>query len=127
MAKYYLTYKCGHEGCVELFGKEEKRKHILDSALENECPECARKKKIKDSDIELTGTEKQVAWALDIRREMIKNLELNIQKVEKYIERMESRGKDATKYIEELDKYKIKLEKAKTETTARWFINNRYI
>ena len=46
MAKYNITYSCGHEGTVQLFGKNEERdrkiKYYEEFGL---CPECYKKQK----------------------------------------------------------------------------------
>ncbi len=41
MAKYNITYSCGHEGCAELFGKvTERERKIKWFEAEGLCPEC---------------------------------------------------------------------------------------
>lgn len=40
MAKYDVTYKCAHEGTVELFGKTTDRMKKIEWMEENLCPEC---------------------------------------------------------------------------------------
>ncbi|OUO94828.1 hypothetical protein [Cloacibacillus sp. An23] len=83
MAKYTITFSCGHEGVVNLFGKsadrEDKIRWYEEHAL---CPACyekslkeAREKqqaqlKERAEELglpELTGTEKQIKWATEIR------------------------------------------------------------
>lgn len=45
MAKYKITYKCGHEGTVELFGKYKDRDSRMKWMSENMvCPDCYREK-----------------------------------------------------------------------------------
>lgn len=76
MAKYDVTYSCGHNGTVQLFGKESERATKI-SWFENSgmCPDCYRAKqeqKIVSANANLpalTGSEKQIAWALRIRAE----------------------------------------------------------
>lgn len=82
MAWYYGTYKCGHEGRVDIVGPGKDREWKKDRAFGGLCPECyikfkeqeraaANKKAAEESKAmdfpELTGTEKQVAWANTIR------------------------------------------------------------
>ena len=43
MAKYNITYKCGHEDRVELFGKMSVREWRLEQMAGELCPECQRK------------------------------------------------------------------------------------
>lgn len=89
MAKYDITYTCGHKGTVELFGRSKDRERKF-TWLKNscKCPECeqkereerinARKATFEDATgrkpAELKGTEKQIRWAEDIRSSVIKNL-----------------------------------------------------
>lgn len=40
MAKYNVTYKCNHEGIVELFGKSADRERKLEWLETTLCPEC---------------------------------------------------------------------------------------
>ena len=50
MAKYNITYSCGHEGTVQLFGKSEERerkfKYYEDFGL---CTECYKKQKQEEN------------------------------------------------------------------------------
>lgn len=51
MAKYSITYSCGHEGTVQLFGKNEERdrkiKYYEEFGL---CPECYKKQKQEENE-----------------------------------------------------------------------------
>lgn len=68
MAKYNVTYKCGHEERIELYGKHEERYRRLDYLATIDCPACQLAAKVaKAREIGLTGTDRQVAWAYDIR------------------------------------------------------------
>lgn len=90
MAKYDVTYSCGHEGTVSLYGKHVSRERKLewyaDSAL---CPDCWEQKKQSEREFEsarstllnlenglvpLAGSEKQVAWAETIRARKVDRL-----------------------------------------------------
>lgn len=95
--KYYVTFSCGHEGEVNLYGKAAERdRRIAWYEKEGICPDCYRKmkeeeRKQADEELaayadkieaeynlpELEGTEKQVAWARKIRAGAIKNFEAN--------------------------------------------------
>ena len=94
MAKYDVTYSCGHSGVVNLFGKTADRENKLrwyeKHAL---CPACrekaimeAREKqkeecKERAAELglpELTGTEKQVKWALELRDKFITEVDKQI-------------------------------------------------
>ena len=45
MAKYDVTYSCGHTGIVELFGKNSERERKLKWYEEGVCPECYKTQK----------------------------------------------------------------------------------
>jgi hypothetical protein len=88
MAKYTITYSCGHTGEIQLFGKMDERDRKI-AWLEREglCPECYKarkeqehaeatekaKQETADLDLpELTGSERQIAWAETIRAKAAK-------------------------------------------------------
>ncbi len=90
MAKYTVTYECGHEGVVNLFGKSEAREKTLAYLATVPCPKCqhaetmashaeANQQAAAYSEEHqlpiLKGTEKQVAWANTIRKSMIEAVE----------------------------------------------------
>lgn len=49
MAKYDITYSCGHEGTVSLFGKMSDRERQLARYSCGVCPDCYRKKKDEEN------------------------------------------------------------------------------
>jgi hypothetical protein len=73
--KYQVTFACGHEGRVDLFGKNSEREYKLEQFARNICPECAAAQRAKKEEAsglpELKGSEKQVAWATRIRQNII--------------------------------------------------------
>lgn len=87
MAKYSITYKCGHTCDTQLFGTYKSRERYIEWAKDNKfCPECAeanvRECRRKENEasaqeaqergyIELQGSPKQVAWANSIRSKAI--------------------------------------------------------
>lgn len=104
MAKYEVTFSCGHTGTVELFGKTADRERKLrwyeTSAV---CPECYKAQQKAESEEfnaglpALTGSEKQISWAKDIRAKAIKD-----SFVKKYFSLISG------------------------ETSAKWWIENRF-
>ena len=86
MAKYDVDYSCGHSGVVNLGGKSGYRERMVEwYERKGLCPECLQAKKEKDKEAaykaqlaraeamglpELTGTPKQVIWAVDIRNQI---------------------------------------------------------
>lgn len=81
MGAYFGTYSCGHDGRLDIYGPTKNRQYIADKKFSGLCPECAKKayaKKIaaeaKENEYpELTGTEKQVTWAMSLRSQFIED------------------------------------------------------
>lgn len=85
MAWYYGTYSCGHEGRVNVIGKQSDRQWKIDRHFEGICELCKEKEREeankkaaeKASEYEfpeLKGTEKQIAWANTIRMDFYESL-----------------------------------------------------
>lgn len=88
MAKEYITFSCGHDGCVTVFGRSRDRERKLDYFREQGiCPACWEKKRQEErakaaAEAEehaekeglpaLEGSEKQIAWAMTIRDDFYK-------------------------------------------------------
>ena len=75
MAKYQVTFSCGHTATVQLLGKEADRQKKIAWYEENGlCPKCEKKRIMAEAKEmgfpELTGSEKQVAWAGAIRKNL---------------------------------------------------------
>lgn len=103
MAWYYGTFSCGCEGRVNVIGPHKYREFKIERAFSKICPECYEKhlkekrekanreaeKKNKEWELpELTGTEKQVAWANTLRIEFIDKIknklhELNENRIDR--------------------------------------------
>ena len=81
--KYEVTYKCGHVGEVDLFGKNADRERKLAYLATLECPECEHKhaeETAKENGlVELQGSEKQIGWAESVRVEKIANAEKELE------------------------------------------------
>ena len=45
MAKFEITYKCGHPGIVQVYGPVAERDRKAEWLASKDCPECAEKKK----------------------------------------------------------------------------------
>ena len=119
MGTHYITHTCGHEAKHVLTVAEEKRNKVewLESVI---CPACyekqrqaeraaeAERAKAATSHLpELTGSEKQVAWATTIRAKVLKVLPAATEKVAK---------------PEELKQWIMEL--VQKETQAKFWINN---
>lgn len=121
MAHYNLTYACGHAGTVELFGKREyreKRIQWLEGSVD--CPACKKRAaELKMQNFEkeyelpaLEGTPKQIAWARDIRKDILTSISY-------YIDHEENSRKKQLG-IEMMDFFSAK-------DTSRFWIENREI
>ena len=145
MAKYYVTYSCGHEGTVELFGKETDRQRKIEwYESEGLCPECY--KALQEAELDkfddehklptLEGSEKQVKYARDLRKAYIVNnpkwaeaimnvindswnedeLRANADKMGKTVEEIKQMLADNAK--------KNAMYTVFTTTSAKWIIEN---
>lgn len=135
MAKYTVTYKCGHEGQVQLFGKAAEREQRIEwyetSAL---CPECFRgqteQKRLAASQQaaqwanaeglpNLVGTTDQILWAESIRYD-------RISAVREYVQQIAAQDVDDE---QRLAKMVAALEEAVVwlgqQTGAKWWIDRR--
>ena len=90
--KAHITYSCGHEGVVEVFGgmkAQEVKIHWFET--EGLCPECYKKHleevmqafEMEHKLPELKGSEKQVAWARKIRKEFVDGYETKVLELAK--------------------------------------------
>lgn len=93
--KYYGTYACGHEGVVDIYGPGKDREWKKENEFSRLCPECREKARQQERDEankiateaaiemglpELTGTEKQVAWATTIRNDFVNSVNEALKK-----------------------------------------------
>lgn len=90
MAKYYITYMCGHDGTVQIYGPINLRGATAERKEGEMCPACLQEKWRADRIAEntaaaeeskvagwpvLAGTEKQIAWAETLRAAAMPRLE----------------------------------------------------
>lgn len=132
MAKYDVTYTCGHTDTIQLFGKTKDREWRLSNEEGKLCPDCYRAKLEADrikTNVEsaeankaaglpnLDGSEKSVAWAETIRKSMLDHLE------EWYNSKITDEAKAA--HPEEWEQITKATESLKRRTNAAWWIDNR--
>lgn len=99
MAWYYGTFSCGHEGRVNIIGPAKDREWKKERAFSGLCPECYKKKSDeerekrnieaakKSSEMELpelTGSEKQIAWANTLRLKVFEKYKVYSEKEGKF-------------------------------------------
>lgn len=111
MAHYNITCSCGHEDRIQLFGKTSEREYRIKQLETEHCTKCREAERAERSAKEaaefttkLHGSEKQVAWALDIRSNAMQTIK-KACKPEMLPE--------VTKAVESID-------------SAAWWIDNRY-
>jgi len=124
--KYHVTYACGHEGRVALFGKNSEREYKL-KHFARICPECAAAQRAKEDEEavaaakasglpELEGSEKQIAWATRIRQNLITEFSGWTEEDYDDFEELNNKTKEQ---VNEL------FEAALKQTRATFWINNR--
>lgn len=95
--KYTINPSCGHEFETQLYGKNSERERRIEWLERGVCPECykaeqqakrdkanaeAASKAADNNRPELTGSEKQVAWATTLRENAILIMEEHIESLE---------------------------------------------
>jgi hypothetical protein len=142
MAKYNVTYQCGHEGVVELYGKHTARESKLAWMSENMvCPECyaaqrdaaraketAKAEKVADSNgwPKLTGSPKQIAWAETLRAKKLGDPFVDaIKNPEKQKAAIAALPADKNKeaFTKAVEKIVSLITEAEKETSAKFFID----
>lgn len=140
MAKYTVKFACGHEEVINLYGSNAERERKIAYYQEHvKCSECykAEKKAEKETEIskiedmpELQGSEKQVAWANDIRNKMAAEVVEYIESKTKtniktfaaaFAAFSEEQKALAVRNSEVIAKYATLI----TETSAKYYIENR--
>lgn len=133
MAKYDVTFACGHFGVVNIIGPVKDRAWKRQNEESKMCPDCWRKSLEEERERknreaaeraaemelpELTGTPKQVEWANVLRQNVIEMFDEFSKKFDKYPESDEKR-----EAIEKTNKVKFFI--IENKTTAKYYIDNR--
>lgn len=121
--KVNITYSCGHQGTINVFGKSEERERKIKYFEEyGLCPDCYKAEKQKETEEfavkkcelpELKGSEKQVAWANKIRKEKIEEFEKEKPAIRK------GAGDDFADFLNDFTTNYYK------NTSASWWIDHR--
>lgn len=133
MAKYQVQATCGHSYEVQLQGAYRERERRLERLAEEACPECreaantaqttqraqqASEQAQADGLPELQGTDKQIAWAADIRATILEQAA-----------DLEARNAAAiaagTAPIEMTTQVATYLASLRTQAQASWWIDRR--
>lgn len=128
MAWYDGTHSCGHEGSINLIGPNKQRIWKREQHFKGLCDDCFKKQREKENAEanakakkeaeamelpELTGSEKQIAWATTLRQEFIGKAENWLKDEEELFE------EDVTEYREALDWL------LRSKTKSRFWIDTR--
>ena len=128
MAWKYPKHVCGHEGPrYQSYGPYERRNRRHATIESRPCPDCLAKAagaKAKESGLPvLKGSPKQIAWAADIRENLLKFWEKQLVTAEALLEDVADKDKAKARAVVEgairrSDEYRAHIE-------ARWWIENR--
>lgn len=145
MAKYTITFSCGHTETVQLSGSIASREDYIKWASEHgQCHACkdAEKadKRAKEHEVALSnaqkyellaleGSEKQISWAIDIRQRMIEEIEMACKghSFEEMKEKWQSISEEQKEKMLNAgkDTYAYKLSHIFVETSAKFYIENQ--
>lgn len=116
MAKYTITHTCGHTETVNLQGPTAERERRIAAMESTPCAECRAKEGEG-----MTGSVKQIAWAVDIRKGMINTVKRTIER------QIAENAPGLTD--EQLEQVRAGLnetiDKINGIDNARWFIDHR--
>jgi hypothetical protein len=121
MAKYRIHHACGHETEIQLFGKISDREREIARLEKAECPACraaVAQKAAKEAGLPaLTGSDKQVSWASDIRAKAAPMFAAAAEKVAAAVARNPNDPQAAL-----APAILSEIEKMRQNTAAKWWI-----
>lgn len=133
--RYQITHSCGHTDTHNIIGSNSRgqRDYQVRNKESQLCSECWKEQQAAQTaakSIELpvlTGTEKQIAWALSLRLEKYAELD-------KFLAEARERGDQAVAAgkmtVDACSTNMVKIQKAakliKSNTEAKYWIDNRY-
>ena len=139
MAKYDVTYGCGHEATIQLYGPGKDRDRKIEW-LERDglCGDCYKAK--RDAEfaarntaaaaenaalVALTGSDKQIAWAESIRRDQLAGLAKRDLRIRPAM--METIGVTSNdpRIVQMDNMIEQMVSTARTQASAKWWIDNR--
>ncbi|MBN9529769.1 MAG: hypothetical protein J0H82_26415 [Alphaproteobacteria bacterium] len=127
MAKYNVTYACGHVAEKQLYGPmDDRQRYLAWAARSANCPSCRQAgadQAISDIEAEhelpaLTGSEKQAKWGREIRAEKIAGVVEFVQKNRPAT----MTDEQATKFDQQ---YSAVMQLLYGRTEAGWWIDRR--
>lgn len=128
--KYTIIRACGHEEEHYICGPVKDRRWRIERLEDTPCFECEKKERLEAAkqkaaewDLpELTGTEKQIAWAMSIRDEALRKCVRDVEEAERRRKQFGVIG--AFEIAKET--YAAVFELVNTLTEAKFWIDNRY-
>lgn len=115
MAWYNINYKCGHKERKQLCGKYVDRDRKIDWLATQLCPDCVAKRHaalaIERGYPQLTGSEKQIAWAIQLRN-----------KAADYFDKLSANASEENREI----LGRLRDQWIAKETEAKYWIDNRW-
>ena len=131
MASYTIVRACGHEAQVKSRGATPARERKLDRERQRICRRCAIEKQRLEAEFaaeadelpELTGTPKQIAWAMTLRYKALADAEMHLDYLRESGQLKGRVGKDMELFTAQKERV---LEPLKARTEAAWWIDQRH-
>lgn len=143
MAKYDVTYICGHSDTIQLYGPGRDREWKLAREESKLCPECYKKHLDEERARQnaeaaeanqaaglpaLEGTEKQIAWAESIRFNIQNKFKELIKALRSHLEHSAGEGSEDSEWgrtKRRIEKYEKSMKLILQRSSAHWWIDNR--
>ena len=130
--KYEITHTCGHVSDMQLFGPRTERERKVEWLESQPCRQCklaeegARAAQANQADNlpALVGSPKQVAWAEQIRRKALDNA-AKVRKIEPAALAAATKPETIALGTEYVQVYEATMGKLRTETSSKWWIDNK--
>ena len=122
MSTYTIKHSCGHEEEIYLSGSYKSNQYKIEKMEDELCIDCKKAKLEKEAEemgcLPLSGTTKQVVWAMEIRADVLKDLD----KFTVCIKELIAQKKADDSWFTPINKA---IQYIKTRKSATYFIDNR--
>lgn len=140
MAWYEIVYECGHSGRTQLCGSHKERERRIEYLRTCLCPECneaeksARIKQRMNDDEKaglapLTGSNKQIAWAQELRASFIEKCTQareDIDRQKNIYSKSHTAEETEAEYNLAVKVLALAEEQTLSHISSHWWIDNRY-
>lgn len=135
MAKYDITYSCGHSGEINIAGPVKLRQGRADWEAAKVCTDCYRAEQRRKGEAvaaeqsaaglpELQGSDKQIAWAATIRAAAVAGLEAIEQQIADLV--TEAGGEvNLLELAPTVAATRAAIERVRRNPSAKFWIDNR--